>query len=216
MTMQEPTEITLLFSTPVAKMHLKELDVISAASKLIVDNLTSFNYEELKQQNACTTNDNLHLRLEYQKLQRLIDNQARQFFDDYLGLDSSKVTMTCMWSNIQQNSFRHNTHQHPNSFYSGVVYLNIPTGDNIDPGNIFFIDPRYSKNMIVADYSKQNPLSDREWWYEPVTGMMLLFPSWLEHGTRICRIPKDQYRISLSFNYVLTSCSAQTMKFNVN
>jgi uncharacterized protein (TIGR02466 family) len=214
--MPSKQEISLLFPTPVAKIQFEDISIISLAAKSIIDNLTTRNYEQLNQANVCTTDDNLHLLPEYQTLQKLINIEAIQFFNDFLGLESNKLEMTCMWSNVQKDSCRHNTHQHPNSFYSGVVYLNVPTGDDVDPGNIFFIDPRYSKNMIYADYSKQNPLSDREWWYTPVTGMMLLFPSWLEHGTKICRIPPDQYRISLSFNYILTSCSASTMKFNFN
>jgi uncharacterized protein (TIGR02466 family) len=209
-------KISLLFPTPVAKIQFKELDVISLAAKSIVDNLTTFNYEQLEYANVCTSSDNLHTLPEFQNLLKIIDREAQLFFNDYLGLDSNKVKMTCMWSNIQKDTCRHNTHQHPNSFYSGVVYLNIPTGDNVDPGNIFFIDPRYSKNMMYAEYTKQNPLSDREWWFNPVTGMMLLFPSWLEHGTKLCRIPPDQYRISLSFNYIITSCSTPTMRFNID
>jgi uncharacterized protein (TIGR02466 family) len=214
--MTNKQEISLLFPTPVAKLQFEDPGVIWEAANSVMNSLTPSHYKDLNQSGACTTDDNLHILPEYQQLQTLIDNEAKQFFKEFLGLDSSKVKMTCMWSNVQKDSCRHNTHQHPNSFYSGVVYLNVPTGNDVDPGNIFFIDPRYSKNMIYADYSKQNPLSDREWWYTPVTGMMLLFPSWLEHGTKVCRIPPDQYRISLSFNYILTSCSAATMKFNFN
>ena len=162
------------------------------------------------------TTDDLHLKPEFNELISLIDNEVREFFTHELGLDPDDLVMQCMWSNIQLDGCRHHAHVHPNSFYSGSLYLDIPVSDNADPGAIFFIDPRPAKQMQHANYSKSHGLSMRSRGIKPETGMLVLFPSWLEHGTDICKVGPGKYRISLSFNYALTKASGYTMKLNLN
>jgi uncharacterized protein (TIGR02466 family) len=119
--------------------------------------------------------------------------------------------MTGMWSNVQESGMMHHVHQHPNSFLSGVLYISIPECEN--PGRIHFTDPRQAKNMVYADFKKESCISSRTIWIKPTTGTLLLFPSWLEHGTEhFISNNKDDIRVSLSFNYRLTSCSYETMK----
>jgi len=202
--------VDLIFPTPLTIIQFDDLDFFKKFAKLIYNGLTETNLAELEKRKVWTTSDDLHIDDKFTELVTLIDSEAQQFFKDYLGLES--LTMSCMWSNIQINGFKHHLHQHPNSFYSGVIYLDVPEGDEVNPGNIFFTDPRPAKNMFYADYAKQNPLSDRGWWVTPKIGGMILFPSWLEHGTELCILEENTQRVSLSFNYRLNQCSEPTMK----
>jgi len=206
-----------LFPTPLAVILFDKTEFdFKKYANLIFGTITPENIEAMTEYGITPTPDDLHLVPEFKELVTLIDNEVREFFTEELGLNPNDLLLQCMWSNIQLDGCRHHAHVHPNSFYSGVVYLDIPVTDVKDPGAIFFVDPRPAKQMQHANYNKSHGLSTRSRGIKPETGMMILFPSWLEHGTEICKIGAGKYRISLSFNYALTKASGYTMKLNLN
>ena len=207
-------EVTPLFITPVASARITGFDFQQYANAVLAS-LSPGQLADLANINITPTVDDLHLRPEFKELVELIDGEARSFFESELGLTQDSLEMSGMWSNVQLDGCRHHAHIHPNSFYSGVIYLEIPQGDFIDPGIIFFVDPRPARLMQQADHNKHTVFSDRSYGFRPQTGLLLLFPSWLEHGTDICKIGAGKRRISLSFNYTLTKASGPTMKFNL-
>jgi uncharacterized protein (TIGR02466 family) len=160
----------------------------------------------------CTSNnDNLHLDGRFKNLFKSIDEETKLYFDEYLGLNKSDVRMECSWYNIHTYKSSHSAHEHPNSFYTGVMYLDIQ-GESNRAGDIYFIDPRPSKNMFFPDFKKKSSLSERDWWYTPETGLMILFPSWLTHGTKMCFLDENKYRVCLAFTYSIIKASHNTMK----
>jgi uncharacterized protein (TIGR02466 family) len=205
-----------LFPTPlaVAIFDKTKFDFKKYAN-LVYGYLTPENIEYLSTNGVSPTTDDLHTKPEFDELVKLIDNEAREFFAEELGLNPDELKLQCMWSNIQVDGCRHHAHVHPNSFYSGVLYLDIPVSGIKDPGAIFFIDPRPAKQMSHANYNKTHGLSLRSRGIKPETGMMILFPSWLEHGTDVCKIGPGKYRISLSFNYALLKSGGYTMKLDL-
>ena len=66
--------------------------------------------------------------------------------------------------------------------------------------------------MTFANFKKQTSLSDRMIGIEPKTGLMLFFPSWLEHGVSKFINGTGDKRIGISFNYQLIKCSRPTMR----
>jgi uncharacterized protein (TIGR02466 family) len=208
-------ELINLFTTPVTAIRFGDAIDFSKYAKLISDSLTEQQLADMDVIGIAPTGDNLNTLPEFQELVTLIDTEVKTYFDLELGLSSNDVYMSCMWANVQIDGCRHHAHIHPNSFFSGVLYLEIPVSNTVDPGIIFFVDPRPAKQMQHPNYSKHNALADRSYGFKPETGLMLLFPSWLEHGTDVCKIGKDTYRISLSFNYALTQASGNTMKLNL-
>jgi uncharacterized protein (TIGR02466 family) len=199
-------KLHLLFPTPVMVTEL-DIDVVEKCSELVINNLTEEKHQSLNRLGICSVYDNLNLLPEFKQLYNIINDEVLKFFDGYLGIDASDTYMSSMWSNVITNQGFHSIHNHPNSFYSGVVYLNVPPAT---AGDFFFSDPRQSKSMVMLDYKKHNALSDRTWWFKQKTGMMILFPSWLEHGVDRCLIEKNEYRVSLSFNYVIDKCNLST------
>jgi uncharacterized protein (TIGR02466 family) len=200
--MNSDLKVQLLFATPVANTTI-DFSICERYANVIKE---SFGEIETS---GCT-DDQLHKLPNFNELVTIIDNNVKTYTEEIVGIDKNDVTLSCMWSNSQIHLTKHHVHQHPNSFISGVLYLQIPECE--DPGNIFFVDPRPAKNMFYADFKKETSLSDRNWWFKPVTGMLLLFPSWLEHGTHKYLCSTGERRISLSFNYILTRCSYSTMK----
>ena len=90
------------------------------------------------------------------------------------------------------NSNGHHLHNHPNSFISGVFYIQVdPSVDSI----VFNKSSQDFFHLPIKNYNNFNSSS----WKVPVTnGELLLFPSSLFHQVNPVRGKKD--RISLSFN----------------
>lgn len=206
-------EVTPLFVTPIATARITGFNFQQYADAVLAT-LSAEQLSDLSKIGITPTYDDLHLRPAFKELVELIDGEAREFFESELGMSQDSLEMSCMWSNVQLDGCRHHAHIHPNSFYSGVLYLEIPPGEFVDPGVLFFVDPRPARLMQQADHNKFTVFTDRSYGFRPQTGLMLLFPSWLEHGTDVCKIGPGKRRISLSFNYTLTKASGPTMKLN--
>lgn len=87
---------------------------------------------------------------------------------------------------------KHPRHSHANSHLSGVFYLNAPEGS----GEFCFIDP--SPVIDVIDLSGGNYTGRFK--IKPSTGLLIVFPSWLEHEVEPCLC--NEARISAPFNIV--------------
>jgi uncharacterized protein (TIGR02466 family) len=200
-------DIDLLFATPIAKIYTENFQLCDTLKQYILKDIDRCEFKN----KTWTSDDTLNDNPIFFELKKMIDMHAQLFFEEVIGIKFSDVEMCNMWYNVQQAGCRHHIHQHPNSYFSGVFYINTP--DN--PGSILFIDPRPAKNMQHADYVKTSPLSDRVWRYEPKTSLLMFFPSWLEHGTDPGSFDDNkEKRISLSFNYKLKRASGNTMRFS--
>lgn len=113
------------------------------------------------------------------------------------GWDLSTATPTFNNAWAMVNRFGHSTraHLHPNSLFSGVMYLQVPEG----AGAIAFLDPRAGAQMLLpplrndAEGDQKGRLR-----HKPRVGELLLFPAWLWHEVE----PSMQIgeRVALSFN----------------
>jgi uncharacterized protein (TIGR02466 family) len=114
-------------------------------------------------------------------------------------VDTAKVavTLATCWAIVNGKLASGVIHCHPNSFLSGVYYVNT----NDESGDIFFQDPRHVASMWSCPVIEHTPWTIRQVSYHPVSGGMLIFPSWLYHGVE----PNlsDAPRVSLSFNFEL-------------
>ncbi len=107
------------------------------------------------------------------------------------------------WANINRQGASNNVHFHPGAYWSGVFYVDDGGVSNGDVGGpIEFYDPRGAMPMMYAPNVKAKfegyytaGLSERIY---PKTGMLLLFPSWLQHG--VAPYTGTGTRISIAFN----------------
>lgn len=113
------------------------------------------------------------------------------------GWDTEKA-MPCFnnaWAMVNREGHSVRAHLHPNSLYSGVMYLTAPECS----GAIAFLDPRAGAQVLLP------PLRDPTTGHacgrilrQPRPGLLLLFPAWLWHEVERSR--SIEPRICVSFN----------------
>ena len=133
---------------------------------------------------------------EYAKLVDMLYSAQRTIYDqEYY---ESEPFLGNMWANINPPGGSNRAHIHPNSLWSGVYYVKAPQNS----GQLKIEDPR-SVALMSRPRQKDVPKPDRLWrehHYEPKTGRLIMFPSWLNH----CVDPNNSndIRISVSFNFL--------------
>lgn len=102
------------------------------------------------------------------------------------------------WANIMRNGNYHVMHNHPNNFWSGCYYVSTGQPDHTVPLNSFFeiTDPRPGATMISS-----TSMATTQYYFQPEDGMILMFPSFLEH--LVHPYIGDGERISIAFNVSL-------------
>jgi uncharacterized protein (TIGR02466 family) len=115
------------------------------------------------------------------------------FMNVYKPKYNVNLRITQSWCNYTENNESHHKHQHPNSLISGVFYIQT---NNLTDRIYFYKDDYKQFDIPASDFNLYNSSS---WWYESITGQLLLFPSSLTHMVET-RMQSDNTRISLSFN----------------
>jgi uncharacterized protein (TIGR02466 family) len=182
-----------LFPTP---LYIVDFDDLYFIQNIKIEVLKILQNGEVTGDELCsTTLDDLHNREPFSKLTDIILAEVKLVFEN-VGLIYDDIYISCMWANISKSKNRHALHLHANSYFSGVLYLDVPSS----PGNIGFKDPRAASEMLSFDYKPGSMFKERTIEVEPKTGRLLMFPSWLSHGTKAGNFNDDENRISLSFN----------------
>src|SRR5438067_6309005 len=105
------------------------------------------------------------------------------------------ATFHQMWACINKRNDQNLIHSHTNNYnLSGVYYLNVPR----DSGEIVFRDPRPGANQAPRRLFQDDGDSE---YFTPAAGLIILFPSYLEHFVLPNRSDGD--RISMSFDLTL-------------
>lgn len=99
------------------------------------------------------------------------------------------------WVNINGKGDRNQRHTHLDTtlLLSGVYYVKVPENS----GNIRFYDPRGSLIQCMPDHEYYNNGFAYQY-IEPSPGMIIFFPTWLEHDVEENQSSED--RISIAFN----------------
>ena len=201
-------QITACFPTPIFSFivdnesYLEELKDVLLEMKKNEEGLQVTPYDWI-------TYDNLHEHEKFKELNDFIVSEFNSIFN-YIGLEREDQYITSMWSNIATSGHVHQCHSHPNSFWSGILYLSSPEGA---PG-VTFVDPRPATNVIRPNYSLEvdTTFTAAQCHLRSDVGMCYLFPSWFQHyvdgGDNF-----EGERISLSFNVMI---EANIKKFTAN
>jgi len=100
--------------------------------------------------------------------------------------------ITQSWANYTKKNQYHHIHEHPNSFISGVLYINA----NEAHDKITLHKKGYQQIKPVP--TEWNWYNSDSWFYTVKTGMIILFPSGTTHNVETKE--GDNKRISLAFN----------------
>jgi uncharacterized protein (TIGR02466 family) len=159
------------------------------------------------------TNKEPHLLLKsapstYGTTQTLLNNPLLTDFKRHLTtlvntwakeLDISELEITNSWANILGPGHRVDYHRHPRSVVSAAYYLQAPKG-SID---LEFTNPllpyRQCETFLYQHlYKEPNFLNQQLHTIPCEENLIVLFPSWLEHGSSHTNQSTD--RITVSFN----------------
>jgi uncharacterized protein (TIGR02466 family) len=101
------------------------------------------------------------------------------------------LRITQSWVNYSEPGQFHHKHAHPNSYVSGVFYVQTNENDKI-----YFYKDGYQQIKFPPE--KWNEWNSESWWFEAAEGKLILFPSNLTH--MVPTVEGDVVRTSLSFN----------------
>ena len=140
------------------------------------------------------TEDNLHKTSEFNSLKEKVLETSEWILKEQ-EYEYEKLDITGMWANILNDGEVHAPHTHSNNFLSGVYYLQATE----DTSPIHFFDPRPQAH-ILSPRKKLNWNNSSMVQFNSVTGIGLIFPSWLQHW-----VPKNNgvQRISVSWNIMV-------------
>lgn len=116
----------------------------------------------------------------------------RSFISNWIDLKNpSNVSIVTSWINVQGPNQFQEFHEHLSDSvpFSGTYYIKVPPTS----GDIVF---RRNDFKVVSIFSDFFPT---EVSLSVCPGMLLLFPSWLDH--KVCRNDSTDDRISLAFNF---------------
>ena len=179
-----------LFPTPVGKFELgreltvKEQNFVAAA-------------ERRPNMGNQSSKDNYVLKNKVlSDLNKFLSESANKYFQEvYRPRDDVKLYITQSWLNYTEPGQFHHKHAHPNSFVSGVFYLNA----DVTKDKIYFYKDGYQQ--IKLPPTDWNLWNSESWWFEAGIGILYMFPSSLTHMVEV--VTADKTRVSLSFNTFL-------------
>ena len=141
-------------------------------------------------------------RPEFKSMKDIVFSHVKKYEKDVCGFKSSlSFKLTESWYRETVPGHNHPDHNHPNSMLSGVVYLNVPKGDESHEGiNLIHIENRgvFKNHEFRYDYTptKYNQITT----FVPVeTGDIVLFPSYLYHFVTHNESRNESRRV-ISFN----------------
>ena len=141
-------------------------------------------------------------RPEFKSMKDVVFSHVKKYEKDVCGFKSSlSFKLTESWYRETLPGHNHPDHNHPNSMLSGVVYLNVPKGDESHEGiNLIHIENRgvFKNHEFRYDYTptKYNQITT----FVPVeTGDIVLFPSYLYHFVTHNESRNESRRV-ISFN----------------
>ena len=108
--------------------------------------------------------------------------------------DNFELAIKEMWLNRNSPGDFNKAHIHPNAILSGAYYVKVPEG----AGNIELYDPVPARLMNVYPVKKRKPINLQAVEYRAEEGLLLIFPSWLQHSVQPNKSEGD--RVSISFN----------------
>ena len=191
--------LSLLFPTEVWQFKSDNIDNKNLLSSILKDEKKedSLHYSNV---GGWRSADNLHLDSRFSGVVDFIIENFDCICKRNNYIDNLIIKINAMWSMVNRNNHSNVNHVHPRFDWSFCYYINTPIGC----GNIVFVDPRIRKTMvnqssILSNY--ENPSTHEIYFIAPIAGLLIIFPSYLEHYVE----PNlsEEVRVSLSGNIIL-------------
>jgi len=143
------------------------------------------------------TEQTLHHSPEFSHFNEIVHSAANGILN-FLSTEHTPLIITGCWANINAPGATHSAHTHSNNYLSAVYYLQADEGAR----EITFYDPRSqigAINPVVRETTAKNAAQAH---IEISEGMLVLFPSWLQHSVSKNRSSRN--RISIAVNLMFS------------
>lgn len=167
-------QIVPLFSVPV--LYIFESDrFLSQSEKQIIDSLSVLdNPNNLSENRFILDLPGLENLKEFCQLQ--IDTYAKDICNV---TDSFYITNS--WTTKNMLGTEHPVHNHPNSIFSGVYY--IEAEENCSPLMLHHNTPIFKDFNLEYHYKDYSIFNSNSWSFPVKTGTLIIFPSWVQHSS---------------------------------
>jgi uncharacterized protein (TIGR02466 family) len=136
------------------------------------------------------TNRSILTNLIFNTLTNKIQNLVNSYVET---LRLAPVKITDSWFNILGPGSSIEPHRHELSIISGALYLDVAPGS----ASLRFHSPLECMRMAEWYTDKDDYLQNKQLEFPCNTGLLILFPSWLQHSTQT---NTTERRVSVSFN----------------
>lgn len=146
--------------------------------------------------NKYTVNASVLQNKTMSSIREFCENSLEEYFQAvYNPKYDIKLYITQSWVNFTKTGEYHHIHNHPNSFISGVLYLDVTENED----KIFFYKDSIAAIKVIP--KEWNVHNAENCCFEVKNGDLILFPSSLKHMVQTTTTQKT--RVSLSFNTFL-------------
>jgi len=200
-------EIHGIFPIPVYQTH-RELDLDSSEKKDIEDIIEEGIYFDTMHS---FSNNSYIFNTKLKKLKEFCEEHIKIYVKEIIKpKEELDFYITQSWLNVTKPGGGHQYHTHGNSIISGAFYIETDVGQSIschDPNQ------KIKQHIAITPQDIANIWSADTISFTVEKNILMLFPSWLEHG-----IPSNKKQtknvISLSFNTFIKGNLGKRNQFN--
>jgi len=178
--------LELLFPTPVAFF---DLEIKEEERSFLLDQKRRPN-----EGNQSSVENYLLRKPEMERLAAAVEEKVVEYAKEVWKAEVDPF-VTQSWLNWTKPGQYHHKHAHPNSLYSGVLYVDVED----DRDRIYFYQEGYKQ--LKPTYSEWNRWNSESWWLPIKRDQIVIFPSSLTHMVQT--VPGEvigKERVSLAFN----------------
>ena len=194
--MQDNSGAVPLFSTPV--YHTEDTGFRCSEKEL--ESIDRLNYFPSAASSCLLSKNQYIFKLNYfSRIKKECEKYLKIYTKDVLSIKQD-FYITNSWitkKSISSGYRRHHTHNHPNSIFSGVLYLKVEDGSDQKlwlKGNSGHLDGF----GFEYHYNDLNIYNATQWWIPVNVGTCIIFPSHISH--RVDEIETGGERIVVGFN----------------
>ncbi len=147
--------------------------------------------------NPRQTHDRLHQLDAFAPLVDFVQSKLHEYLACFNIADDLTIKLQCCWATFSEQGEGLDMHDHPNADISAVFYVEAAE----HAGPVLFRDPRPAARMTDFNVHSRTQLNRHSWPVQPHPGLLVIFPSWLEHRVEPNRALTT--RISISMNATL-------------
>ena len=115
-----------------------------------------------------------------EKLKEFCQNAINEYATSVCKV-SDEFYITNSWTTNNSTGTAHHSHSHPNSIFSGVFYFQASL--DASPMTVHYKSPIFKDFALEYHYTGYSMFNSNDWSFPVKTGTLIIFPSWLQHGS---------------------------------